>query len=114
MRRGEVWVVNLDPTLGSEIRKTRPAVIVSDDNVGVLPLRVVVPLTEWHARYAVAPWMVSILPSAENGLDKPSAADAFQVRSIDQRRLVRLLGSLTATQMAEIAQALAAVLAIEF
>ncbi len=34
MLRGEVWLINLDPTIGSEIRKTRPAVIVNDDSVG--------------------------------------------------------------------------------
>ncbi|GIV65215.1 MAG: hypothetical protein KatS3mg046_475 [Bellilinea sp.] len=46
MRRGEVWLVNLDPTLGAEMRKTRPAVIVSSDLVGILPLRIIVPLTD--------------------------------------------------------------------
>jgi mRNA interferase MazF len=46
MRRGEVWLINLDPTVGAEIRKTRPAVIVNDDAIGALPLRVIVPLTE--------------------------------------------------------------------
>ena len=46
MRRGEVWFINLDPAVGAEIRKSRPAVIVNDDAVGVLPLRVIVPLTE--------------------------------------------------------------------
>ena len=110
--RGEVWLVNLDPTIGSEIRKTRPAVIANDDNIGVLPLKVVVPLTEWKEQYSVAPWMVRITPSADNGLDKTSAADAFQVRSLDQKRLVRCLGRFTGPQMDGIAQALAAVLAI--
>jgi hypothetical protein len=38
MRRGEVWLINLDPTLDAEIKKTRPAVIVNDDAIGVLPL----------------------------------------------------------------------------
>ena len=37
MRRGEVWLINLDPTIGSEIKKTRPAVIVNDDAIGILP-----------------------------------------------------------------------------
>jgi len=55
MRRGEIWLINLDPTVGAEIRKTRPAVIVNDDEVGILPLKVVVPVTEWKDRYAVAP-----------------------------------------------------------
>ena len=45
MRRGEVWFINLDPTIGAELKKTRPAVIVNDDAVGLLPLKVIVPLT---------------------------------------------------------------------
>ena len=46
MHKGEIWLINLNPTIGPEIRKTRPAVIVNDNAVGVLPLRVIVPLTE--------------------------------------------------------------------
>ena len=45
--RGEVWVVNLDPTIGAEIRKTRPVVVVSSDAMDALPLKLVAPLTEW-------------------------------------------------------------------
>jgi mRNA-degrading endonuclease toxin of MazEF toxin-antitoxin module len=37
MRRGEVWLINLDPTIGAELKKTRPAVIVNDDTAGLLP-----------------------------------------------------------------------------
>ena len=113
MRRGEVWLINLDPTIGAEIKKTRPAVIVNDDSVGILPLKVIVPITEWRDRYAVAPWMVRLEPDPENGLDKPSAADAFQIRSISQARFVRQLGKLPEATMQAITKALAAVLAIE-
>jgi mRNA interferase MazF len=113
MLRGEVWLVNLDPTIGAEIQKTRPAVIVNDDAVGILPLKVIVPITEWRDRYAVAPWMVRLEPAPENGLDKPSAADAFQIRSVAQQRLVRRLGRLSELTMQEITRALAAVLSIE-
>jgi mRNA interferase MazF len=112
MLRGEVWLINLDPTVGSEIRKTRPAVIVNDDSIGVLPLKVVVPITEWKEQYTIAPWLVRVTPTPDNGLDKPSAADTFQVRSVAQQRFVRRLGMLTDPQMAEIGQALATVLAI--
>jgi mRNA interferase MazF len=83
----------LDPTVGAEIKKTRPAVIVNDDAVGILPLKVIVPITEWKDRYAVAPWLVRLEPNAENGLDKPLTADAFQVRSVAQERFVRRLGN---------------------
>lgn len=95
MLRGEVWLINLDPTFGAEIQKTRPAVIVSEDAIGVLPLRVIVPLTDWKERYAIAAWLVRIEPSKTNGLGKPSAADAFQIRSVSQSRFVRKLGILS-------------------
>jgi mRNA interferase MazF len=113
MRRGQVWLINLDPTVGAEIKKTRPAVIVNDDAIGILPLKVIVPITEWKDRYAIAPWMVRLEPDAENGLDKPSAADAFQVRSVAQERFVRQLGKLSGTAMQVITRALAVVLSIE-
>ena len=112
MRRGEVWLINLDPTIGAEIRKTRPAVIVSSDAVGVLPLKVIVPLTDWKDRFGIAPWMILVEPSAHNGLDKASAADTFQVRSLAQERFIRRLGLLDDKQMAEIAQAFVLVLEI--
>jgi mRNA interferase MazF len=113
MRRGEVWLINLEPTIGAEIKKTRPAVIVNDDAIGILPLKVIVPITDWKDHYTVAPWMVRLEPDVENGLDKLSAADAFQVRSVAQERFVRRLGILSDTVMQEIAGALAVVLGIQ-
>ncbi len=113
MHRGEVWRINLDPTVGAEIQKTRPAVIVNDDAVGILPLKVIVPITKWKDRYAVAPWMVRLDPDAENGLNKPSAADAFQVRSLSQVRFVQRTVKLSEAAMQDITKALAVVLAIE-
>jgi mRNA interferase MazF len=112
MMRDEVWLINLDPTVGSEITKTRPAVIVNDDAIGILPLRVIVPITAWQERYAAALWMVRLEPDPENGLDKPSAADAFQVRSVSQIRFVRRLGNVSAQALQDITRALAIVLHI--
>ena len=112
MRRGEVWLINLDPTVGAEIQKTRPGVIVNDDAVGILPLKVIVPVTDWKDRYAVAPWMVRLDPDPGNGLTKTSAADAFQVRSVAQQRFVQRLGSLPDNQLRQITTALATVLKI--
>jgi len=114
MRRGEVWIITLDPTVGAKIKKARPAVIVNDDAVGILPLKVIVPITDWKDRYAVALWMVRLDPTTENGLDKPSAVDAFQVRSVAQERFVRRLGKLSNAEIQAITKALAAVLSIEF
>jgi mRNA interferase MazF len=113
MRRGEVWLINLDPTIGAELKKTRPAVIVNDDAIGLLPLKVIVPLTAWKEHYRQAPWLVRIEAKPENGLDKTSAADVFQVRSLSQERLVRRLGKLSDAEMKNISSALALVLSIE-
>jgi mRNA interferase MazF len=110
MNRGEIWLINLDPTLGAEIQKTRPAVIISSDAVGILPLRIVVPLTDWKERYQSAEWMVYVAPDAGNHLAKPSAADTFQVRSVSTTRFVRQIGTLAEVDLKAITQAVALVI----
>lgn len=105
-------MINLDPTIGSEIKKTRPAVIVSENAIGLLPLKVVVPITDWKSRFATAPWMVRLEADRRNGLKKTSAADAFQVRSVSQLRFVSRQGILSPEAMAEISRALSIVLDI--
>ena len=57
-RKGEVWLVNLDPTLGDEMRKLRPAVVMSRDALGVLALRAVVPFTNWQDKFRECEWLV--------------------------------------------------------
>ena len=105
--RGDVWLVNLDPTIGQEIKKTRPAVVVSSNSIGKLPLKIIVPITDWKPPYANYPWMVYLEPDQQNGLSKKSGADTFQVRSVDQARLTRKLGQLTEPVMEEIAAGIA-------
>lgn len=112
MNRGEVWLANLNPTVGAEMQKIRPVVIVSDDQVGTLPLKVVVPLTDWKDWLGKVSWMVKVVPLPATGLSKLSAADAFQVRSVAYERFTRQLGKLDAAIMQEIADALAVVLGI--
>jgi mRNA interferase MazF len=112
MLRGEIWLVQLDPTVGTEISKTRPTVIVNDDAIGILPLKVVVPITDWKERFSSRPWMVKLEPNANNGLRKTSAVDTFQVRSVSEARLIRLLGKLTDAEMQLISEALAIVLGL--
>ena len=106
-KRGDVWLVNFDPTVGAEIRKVRPAVVVSVAGVGQLPLRIVVPLTDWKPHYAQASWFVAVPATAVNGLNKDSGADAFQVKSVSERRFVKRLGEATSQQLDAIAAAVA-------
>jgi mRNA interferase MazF len=99
--------------LALKSEKTRPAVVVSDNAVGILPLKVIVPITDWKDRYAIAPWMVRLEPDRTNGLSKPSAADAFQVRSVAQQRFTQRLGSISDDKLCQITKALATVLKIQ-
>jgi mRNA interferase MazF len=108
-RRGEIWLVDLDPTIGAEIQKTRPVDVVSSDSIGRLPLRLVAPMTGWKDQFASNLWHVRIEPIAANGLIKVSAVDALQVRGVSVERFRQRLGRLSATLMEEIAAAIAAI-----
>jgi mRNA interferase MazF len=110
--RGEVWLVNLDPTLGAEIHKMRPGVVISSDAIGRLPIKLVAPLTAWKDAFAESLWHVRIDPDSINGLAKPSAVDVLQLRGLDTQRFVRQLGALTRNQLDDIATAIGVV--VEF
>jgi mRNA interferase MazF len=102
--RGEIWLVNFDPAVGDEIRKLRPAVVISVPEIGILRVRLVVPLTDWKPHYTEAIWMTPIMPSSSNGLSKLSAADAFQCKSLSFDRFDRKLGSVTVVELREIVE----------
>ena len=102
-------MVNLDPTIGAEIKKSRPAVVVSSDGVGRLPVKLIAPITDWKASFGRNIWHVKIAPDSANGLMKISAVDALQLRGVDVRRLDRKLGRVSAILMQEIAAAIAIV-----
>lgn len=110
MHRGEIWWINLDPTIGAEIKKQRTAVIISNDATGKLPLKVIVPITEWQDRYTGVPWMVRIKPDRLNNLSKESVADTFQIRSVDIQRFANRQGSLNADVLEEIVEAIETVI----
>lgn len=109
-KRGEIWLVNFDPTLGSEIKKTRPAVVISSDAVGRLPVKLVAPITDWKPYFARNLWHVKLTPNRINGLSKPSAVDTLQMRGVDLRRFIRRLGTLKKSTMDEITLAVIAVI----
>ena len=80
--RGDIWQISFDPTIGSEIRKTRPAVVISSNDLGSLPVKIVVPLTDYKGYYADFPWHVRIEPTKKNGLKKNSSAYCLQCKTI--------------------------------
>jgi len=113
MKQGEIWLINLDPTVGAEIKKTRPVVIVNDDALGKLPLKIVIPFTDWKGYYATVEWMVEIKSDRENNLTKTSAADCFQIRSVSRERFIKKLGVINPVQLILIQNALSSVLSIQ-
>ena len=108
--RGEIWRVNFDPTIGAEIKKTRPAVVISSDAVGKLPLKLTVPITTWDEAFARNFWHIRIEPDALNHLSRPSAADTLQVRCVDRQRFVDRMGRVSPAVLEEIVSAVAAVI----
>ncbi len=85
VKRGEVYWVNLDPTIGSEIRKTRPALVVSPDDMNnVLPRLIVAPITSKGQPLGCRPVVNLAGRTARILLD--------QIRCIDKRRLGKRLG----------------------
>ena len=110
VKRSEIWLVNLDPTIGAEIRKTRPVVVISSDAVGALPIRLVAPLTEWKDFFAQNVWHVKLVPDSMNGLAKISAIDTLQLRGVDTQRFVQKIGSVSPAVMRSIIAAIAAVI----
>lgn len=109
MRRGEVRWVDLDPVLGSESGKPRPAVIVSNDGANMTASRLgrgvvtVVPVTSNTTR--VYPFQV-FLDAEDTGLPCDSKAQAEQVRSVAVERIGARAGRLTAPQVAALDEAL--------
>ena len=107
-KRGEIWLINLDPTVGVEMQKTRPVVVISSDAAGRLSIKLITPLTAWDARYSGNFWHVQVNPTASNGLSKASAVDVLQARGVDTSRFIKKIGRLDAVLMENIAAAMAA------
>lgn len=110
--RAEIWQVDLHGSVGNEIRYERPVVVVTPDEIGMLPLAIVCPITEWKDYFADNVWHVKLEPNQTNGLTKPSAVDALQLRSLsmDTQRFLSKRGKVSSSQiMDSISMAIAAV-----
>ncbi|MBI4744810.1 MAG: type II toxin-antitoxin system PemK/MazF family toxin [Actinobacteria bacterium] len=103
-KRGEVYLVCLDPTIGSETSKTRSALIISNDiNNQISDIVTVIPITSNTEK--VYPFEV-FFSSNKSGLYKNSKAKCNQIRTVDKKRLIKSLGSITPEKLKEIENAL--------
>jgi len=101
-KRGETWLVDLNPTRGQEIQKTRPVVIISSNLFNPIPLRIIIPITSWQAKFSDRPFMVRIDANPDNGLDRDSAGNVLQVRSLSTERFIRKLGQISDETLQEL------------
>ena len=104
-RRGDIYLVNLDPTVGAEIQKTRPALIIQND-IGNLysPITIVAAMS---TKFDVPAYPTEVIVEAtDSGLSQRSAIVLNQIRSVDRRRLVKLIGRLNAESMDRVDRAL--------
>lgn len=105
-RRGEIYVVNFEPTVGAEIKKTRPAVIIQNDIANRWsPITIVAAITSRFDDEGRYPTQVAV-ESGEGGLRVDSVILLNQIRSVDTSRLVRRLGVLRTGTVREVDRAL--------
>ncbi|TSC58373.1 MAG: growth inhibitor protein [Candidatus Peregrinibacteria bacterium Greene0416_19] len=102
-RRGSIYLVQFDPSFGHEVRKERPAVVISSDHLNALAATVLVmPITS--GRYSYYHWITLAPP--EGGLRKVSSIVTEQIRAVDKRRLQKRLGAVRPRTMTKIEEAI--------
>ena len=89
---GDIYVVNLDSTVGDEIQKKRPVLILNGGHEKNLKLTIVVPITRWQIQWKDNPFFVLLEPEEQNCLEKRSVVDCFQIRSVSHQRFLKKTG----------------------
>lgn len=111
MKRGDIWIVNLEPGFGRELHKKRPALIISHNNINNNTKDVIVVPSSTQIFNIIGPEVILI--DEKTGVDKPSVLLPVLIRSVDQQRLIKKIGSISKTKMEEVEEALKLVLDID-
>jgi mRNA interferase MazF len=113
LKSGEIHLVDLDPTVGDEIRKTRPVVVLNAGDAKNLRLAIVVPVTRWRPQWDENPFFLTAEAGPRHGLGKKLAVDCFQIRALSHQRFVKRLGELSEEEMDRLKTALSLILDVE-
>lgn len=105
IKRGQIWLVNLDPTIGHEINKSRPAVIIQND-IGnkYSPITIIAPITSQKIK-TIYP-IDALIPKQDSGLNVDSKAILNQIRAIDKKRLIKKIGNVNELALEQINEAI--------
>ncbi|AFY72325.1 growth inhibitor [Synechococcus sp. PCC 7502] len=104
---GSIWLVSFDPSIGTEIRKTRPAVIVSGTIFNQRSKVTVLPITSSSPNERLLPVILPIIPAPSNGISIKSFVVCIDPMTFDKRRLVQYLGKLSLNEIQRIQRILA-------
>lgn len=113
LKTGEIYWVNLDPTIGNEIKKRRPVVVLNGGHDKHLKLAIVVPVTAWSSYWEKNPFFVSLEPNTKNGLKKKSVVDCFQIRAVSHNRFAGMIGEISTDEIDLIKRSITLILDIE-
>ena len=106
LRRGEIYLCSFDPTVGHEIKKTRPALVIQNDVGNRYSALTIVAAISSAVSAVPYPVEVAIDPTAGNALDVRSSIRLDQIRTVDRQRLVRRLGVVDSATVAKVDEAL--------
>jgi mRNA interferase MazF len=113
LKPGDLYWVNLDPTIGDEIKKRRPVVVLNGGHEKHLRLSIVVPVTAWNPHWENNPFFVTLEPGPGNGLQKKSAVDCFQIRAMSHQRFAEKRGEISSEQLHLIKRSISLILDID-
>ncbi len=94
-QQGEIYLVDFNPTIGDEIKKIRPAVIINGNFAIGLDLRIVAPITSWKNDFDKIWWLVKLNPDEINGLESISVVNCYQLRCVSVARMIKKIGFIT-------------------
>jgi mRNA interferase MazF len=113
LKTGEIYWVNLNPTIGDETKKRRPVVVLNGGHQKHLKLAISVPITAWKPYWEKNPFFVSLDPDPNNSLQKKSVVDCFQIRAISHERFGGKIGHISNDQIDLLKKAIALILDID-
>jgi mRNA interferase MazF len=113
LKAGEIYWVNLDPTIGNEIKKRPPVVVLNGGHDKHLKLAIVVPVTAWSSYWEKNPFFVSLEPNPKSGLKKKSVVDCFQIRAVSHNRFAEKIGEISNDETDQIKRSITLILDIE-
>ena len=94
-KRGEIWLVDFEPQIAEEIKKRRPAVVLSIHELRFLPVRAVVPVRGYKLKDQKKYYMVPLPEGVQNNLNKRSSVDCSQIKSFSIKRFIKKIGKVT-------------------